>query len=93
MLVEVRIGNGCHFPIEPHMLFPFFQYLPLAMRRVIGRHWPFSFEKLRHGDPERDAVQVRLMTRKELQDCFPDANILVERFAGLVKSLLAVKIP
>ncbi len=78
-----------HFPIEPHMLFPFFQYLPLAWRRVIGRHWPFSFEKLRRGDPERDAVEVRLMTRKELQACFPDAVIIAERFWGLPKSWIA----
>lgn len=80
-----------HFPIEPHMLFPFFQYLPLSWRRVIGRHWPFSFEKLRKGDPERDAVGVRLLTRRELQQCFPDGEIHAERFLGLVKSWVVVR--
>ncbi len=79
-----------HFPIEPHMLFPFFQYLPLSWRRVIGRHWPFSFEKLRRGDPVRDAVGVRLMTRAELQACFPEATIQAERFLGLAKSWIAI---
>lgn len=79
-----------HFPIEPHMLFPFFQYLPLSWRRVIGRYWPFSFEKLRRGDPVRDAVGVRLMTRAELQACFPEATIQAERFLGLAKSWIVI---
>ena len=80
-----------HFPIEPHMLFPFFQYLPLRWRRTIGRHWPFSFEKLRKGDPERDAVEVRLLNRREFSACFPDAEIRMERFAGWIKSFIAYK--
>ncbi len=75
-----------HFPIEPHMMFPFFQYLPVAWRRWLAPRWPFSFEKLRHGNPERDAVEVRLMTKRELQMCFPDGEIVAERFMGLVKS-------
>ena len=79
-----------HFPIEPHMCFPFFQYLPLGWRRVIGRHWPCSFEKLRRGDPEKDAVEVRLLNRKELRECFPDAQLQPERLLGLVKSWVVI---
>jgi len=80
-----------HFPIEPHMLFPFFQYLPLSCRRLIAIYWPFSFEKLRHGDPVRDAVGVRLMNRGEVRECFPDATLQAERFLGLAKSWIAIR--
>lgn len=80
-----------HFPIEPHMLFPFFQYLPLSWRRWLGPRWPFSFEKMRQGDPLRDAVGVRLMTRREVQHCFPDGEVLAERLCGWVKSWIAVR--
>lgn len=93
-----RVGKGYwvqtpyrHFPVEPHMLFPFFQYFPLRIKRTIARHWPFSFQMLRGGDPERDAIEVRLLNRRELQECFPDADIGTERFAGFIKSLIAFK--
>ena len=82
-----------HFPIEPHMMFPFFQYLPLEMKRIISRHWPFSFEKLREGDPERDAIQVHLLTKRQMELLFPEAEILKEKFCGMTKSLIAVYNP
>ena len=78
-----------HFPIEPHMCFPFFQYLPLSWRRVIGRYWPFSFEMLRRGNPERDAVEVRLLDRAEVERCFPEARVVPEKAFGLTKSWIA----
>jgi hypothetical protein len=78
-----------HFPIEPHMLFPFFQYLPTSWRRVIGLHWPLSFQKLRNKDPLRDALGVRLLDHREMTHCFPDATIIRERFLGCTKSLIA----
>jgi hypothetical protein len=80
-----------HFPVEPHMMFPFFQYLPLAWRRWLARRWPLSFERLRGGDPVRDAEEVRLLTRRDLEHCFPDAAFLRERFMGLTKSWIAVR--
>jgi len=82
-----------HFPIEPHMMFPFFQYLPLKMKRAVARHWPFSFEKLRKGDPERDAIQVHLLTKRQMKLLFPEAEILKEKFCGMTKSLIAVYNP
>ena len=31
-----------YFPIEPHWLFPGFQFLPLSARAKISRHWPLA---------------------------------------------------
>lgn len=68
------------FPVEPHVLLPGFQFLPLAARR---RLWGLGVSE----DPFTD---IRLLDSAELRGLFPDAVIVRERFAGLTKSLVAV---
>jgi N-acetylglucosaminyldiphosphoundecaprenol N-acetyl-beta-D-mannosaminyltransferase len=68
------------FPIEPHVLLPFFQHLPLGLRR---RLWRFGVFK----DPFED---IRLLDAGELERLFPDAIIVRERIGPLTKSLMAV---
>ncbi len=68
------------FPIEPHVLLPGFQFLPLAARR---RLWGLGVSK----DPFSD---IRLLDAAELRALFPDAVIVRERFAGITKSLIAI---
>lgn len=79
-----------HFPLEVHMMFPFFQYLPLKLRAWLGVRWPFSFEMMRHGDPLRDATKVWLLDIRQMKQLFPEADIIIERFLGIPKSLVAV---
>ena len=31
-----------YFPVEPHWLFPGFQFLPLALRAEVARRWPLA---------------------------------------------------
>jgi len=68
------------FPIEPHVLIPFFQFLPRGLRR---RLWRFGISR----SPFED---IRLLTAAELQGLFPEARIVRERFGPLTKSLIAV---
>jgi len=81
-----------YFPIEPHWLFPGFQFLPLATRAAVARHWP-----LVHSTPEgreasvRQAMSVELVSRTEMGIFFPYSTIEPERFLGLTKSLVAIK--
>jgi hypothetical protein len=79
-----------HFPIEVHMMFPFFQYLPISIRAWLGVRWPFSFEKMRNGDPLRDATEVWLLDIRQMKKLFPEAEIIIERFMGMPKSIVAV---
>lgn len=67
------------FPLEPHVLLPFFQHLPLGLRR---RMW-------RLGVAQGEFEDIRLLGRRELRALFPDAEILVERAGPLAKSLIA----
>ena len=85
------------FPIEPHLLTPFVHYLPRRWQRVIVPRFTVWRMIAR---PSRDRVEyyldhylrdVRLLNRSRMQELFPDAAILSERFLGLDKSWIAVK--
>jgi SAM-dependent methyltransferase len=81
-----------YFPIEPHFLFPAFQFLPervqvfLLMRFKLG--W-FPRAKTRE-DAIRYAREIRLLTRPEVQQLFPESRLISEKFHGLTKSFMAV---
>ena len=67
------------FPIEPHSLLPFVHMLP---RRLGRRLWRYGVSD----DPFDDTW---LLGARELQELFPDAEIVRERFGPLTKSLIA----
>lgn len=76
------------FPVEPHFQFLGWQWLPTAARVAIirryacGRRGPYpDLERARES-----VRNVRLMTRRELSQLFPNASIWSERFCGMVKS-------
>jgi SAM-dependent methyltransferase len=68
------------FPIEPHVLLPFFQFLPRALQR---RLWRLGVS----GEPYQE---ISLLDSRELGQLFPDALILRERVGPLTKSLMAL---
>jgi len=73
------------FPIEPHYLFPFFQFLPESLQRWLHTH--FDIGTFKKTDP---FGTIRLLTRKELEQLFPEADIVAERIGPLVKSWYAI---
>jgi hypothetical protein len=80
-----------HFPIEPHFLFPLFQYLPPGGQRWVGLRWKYSHLR-RHGEDVLAELQrLRLLDRTDLRAAFPDATLLSERVLGLTKSLIAYR--
>ena len=80
-----------HFPIEPHFIFPFYQYLPRRLRIAIAKIWPFSYAKILGVDPISTSERTRLLNYREMCSLFPDAQILREKFLSFTKSLVAVK--
>ncbi|HWP40401.1 MAG TPA: class I SAM-dependent methyltransferase [Tepidisphaeraceae bacterium] len=80
------------FPIEPHFLFPGWQWLPrqariaLIQRRAFGWNGRCSGRQM----AERVVDNANLLSRHELGRLFPDARLLPECFMGLVKSWIAV---
>lgn len=80
-----------YFPVEPHFLFPFFQFLSVKMKtKLISKHNLGWYE--RQTDPEKAeelARSVRLLKENELKDIFPGCKIYKEKYFQLTKSFIA----
>jgi hypothetical protein len=84
-----------YFPIEPHWLFPGFQFLPARARVEVQRRWPVGhFAELRDKqddrDRMRDVLEVELVSKAEMRWYFPDSELIPERVGPLTKSWIAV---
>ena len=80
------------FPLEPHFLFPFFQYLPLSTRAWLVSKFDVGWYRR---IPDRSAAlaeveSIQLLTRKQFAALFPEARIHEEKFGGLTKSFVAI---
>jgi SAM-dependent methyltransferase len=74
-----------YFPVEPHSFLPFFiVWLPrrwqIGLLAFFGRHWIKSVQ-----------ADFRLLTIREMRELFPDAEIVLERYYGFIKSIVAIK--
>jgi hypothetical protein len=79
------------FPHEPHFIFPFFQYLPNALRaQMVNRFdvgWYKRIPDLAAARAEVESIQ--LLTGKKFSALFPGATIHREKLGGLTKSFVA----
>ena len=99
MAAEVRRVGRCYFvqtpnrafPLEPHFLVPGFQWLPLAAQVALVRRFNLGWycRQPDLGAALALVAEHRLLTHRELQVLFPEAEILHERMLGLIKSLIA----
>ncbi|MET8156598.1 class I SAM-dependent methyltransferase [Sphaerisporangium sp. NPDC005289] len=81
-----------YFPVEPHFLFPGFQYLPIAVRTSLLRRWPLVHTPTSDREAARNIVmEVELLSITEMRHYFPSSQIRFERLGGLVKSVIAVQ--
>jgi hypothetical protein len=96
-----RVGNryflqtpNRYFPVEPHFIFPFFQFLPTAVQATLVQNFALGYRpKLPlRADAEREVRSVRLLSRTDLERLFPDAVIVGEKLLGLTKSWMAYKV-
>lgn len=84
-----------YFPIEPHFIFPLFQFLPVALRVWLVRHFRMGWCP-RIPDRERarrEVQEIRLLTKAEMKWLFPEADIFEEKFFGMTKSFVAYTAP
>jgi hypothetical protein len=82
-----------YFPLEPHYVGPFFQFVPLAVRGQLIANWPIG-SLATAKDPKvclSLAQGTELLTRTEMRGYFPDSVLLSERMLGMAKSLIAVR--
>jgi hypothetical protein len=81
-----------YFPLDAMTLVPLQQQLPLVARAWLARNWPLGY---RHADAWPESVGINLavegLSRTACAFYFPESKIISERWAGLVKSLIAVR--
>ena len=82
-----------YFPIEPHFLFPFFQFLPIRIKVFLIQHVKLGwYSKIRDKEKATQlAKSVDLMTFSDLKGLFPNGKIDRERFLGLTKSFVVTE--
>lgn len=82
------------FPFEPHLLTPFVHYLPKRMqRRVIKNGTVWGWLRRPTSEKVDDFVDsTTLLSKADMVRLFPGCEIRTERFLGLPKSYLAVRI-
>jgi hypothetical protein len=81
------------FPVERHFLFVGYQYLPLSLRAFFLRRFNLGWFSKAPDKAEliTTVSSIRLLTKRNMRTLFPEAEIVTERFAGLSKSIIAVK--
>lgn len=98
MAAEVkRVGNyyfiqtpNKYFPIEPHYVLPFFQYLPDNIKYFILTKTRLSrMEKWNKEYARQYIDEIRLLSEKEMKELFPESMIYHEKLAGMTKSFTA----
>lgn len=78
-----------YFPIEPHFLFPFFQFLPLSIQVWLMTRFHIGCrKKVTKQKAIQKVTSIRLLSKKELIELFPNATIVDEKFLGLTKSFI-----
>jgi hypothetical protein len=80
-----------NFPIEPHFMFPGFQFLPFWFRLWLITH--FSIGCCGRINDEQEAINFlssfKLLSQKEMIEFFPHSNLYKEKILGLTKSFIA----
>jgi len=81
-----------YFPIEPHWLFPGMQWLPYEARVQISMHWNRGHIRTHTRAQAQEQVdEIDLIGISQMRRYFPSSTIWYERFAGLIKSLVAIQ--
>ena len=82
------------FPIEPHWVFPFFQFLPFGLKVYLTKNFNLGhIPKAKNKQEAIDLVnEVNLLSKKELEDLFSESKLYIEKFMGFHKSYAVYKI-
>lgn len=96
-----RVGNSYwvqtparSFFVEPHLITPFIHFLPVKLQRKLLRNFTVWGWLTRPSTSDIDAflAEIRLLSREEMEELFPEADIICEKFLGFTKSYVAVHV-
>jgi hypothetical protein len=79
-----------YFPIEPHFVFPCFQFLPLPMKVWVLTNIGRKHKKVATREQAKIVANgIKLLRKKQVGKLFPKATIFEEKVLGLTKSFVA----
>ena len=69
-----------YFPLEPHTLLPFYQFLPVGVQRRVARYSPGYVRKYE---------AINLLSAAQMRELFPEADVISTGFPLFGNSLVA----
>ena len=79
-----------HFFVEAHYILPFIQYAGKKTQYFILTKTPLSrMKKWDKTHAKNYTEEIRLLTKKEMKEFFPEAKFFNEKFLGMTKSITA----
>lgn len=80
------------FPVEPHLMTAFIQWLPYRVARRLLRYCSLWGIMAKPSQQQIDEFlkTTRLLSRKEIRQIFPSAEIREEKVLGLTKSFIVI---
>ena len=83
-----------HFPLETQFVCLFLHWLPLPVTRRLISHFSLWgwLTNPSQADVDKGLRTLTLLDEYEMQELFPDAKIMQERFLCMAKSLIAVRL-
>ena len=76
------------FPLEPHFLFPFFQFMPYKLKIFVGMKWKYSHLRKNRENIIDELNRLNLLSIKELRKLFPNGKIIKEKIFFFTKSFI-----
>jgi ubiquinone/menaquinone biosynthesis C-methylase UbiE len=82
-----------NFPLEPHFVFPMFQFLPRGVRINLIQNFTLGhIERRKERAQAEDIInEIQLLRISEMKELFPKGDIYEEKFMGLTKSIVSYK--
>ncbi|MFQ4142089.1 methyltransferase domain-containing protein [Chlorogloeopsis sp. ULAP02] len=79
-----------YFPIEPHFVFPFFQFLPIVVRVWLLTHFNLGWRKKTPDKQQAlsSVTSIKLLSKQKLMNLFPEGKLYEEKFGYLTKSFI-----
>jgi len=81
-----------YFPLEPHFLVPFWQFLPVPLRAALLAKFKIGWmdRQPSYKAARAEVEQIRLLSVSEMRRLFPGSTIKLEKLGGLTKSIVAM---
>jgi hypothetical protein len=80
-----------YFPVEPHFMFPFFQYLSKKLKMYLVLHFSLGSYPVMSDDEaaEKAVEEIKLLRPGQMRLLFPTLNIGFEKLLFINKSIIA----